>query len=82
MSGCIAVINAGSSSVKFAIYESVDMGALYRGQVEGIGTAPCLRIVDTKSEVIADRTWPNAGFDHDMATKEILRAGQSSCRAG
>ena len=76
MSGCIAVINAGSSSVKFAIYECVDMGALYRGQVEGIGTAPCLRIVNTKSEIIADRTWPSAGFDHDMATKEILRAGQ------
>ena len=76
MSGCIAVINAGSSSVKFAIFETVDMGALYRGQVEGIGTAPRLRIVDTKSEVIADRTWTSAGFDHDMATKEILRAGQ------
>ena len=76
MSSCIAVINAGSSSVKFAIDESVDAGALYRGQVEAIGTTPRPRIVDTKAGVVADRTWPSDGFDHDMATREILLAGQ------
>ena len=45
MSGCIAVINAGSSSVKFALYEaSGEANVLFRGQVEGIGVAPHLRI--------------------------------------
>jgi acetate kinase len=40
MPDCIAVINAGSSSVKFAIYAPGDALTLYRGQVEGIGTSP------------------------------------------
>ena len=40
MSGCVAVINAGSSSVKFALYEATrDAALLYRGQIEGIGVA-------------------------------------------
>ena len=39
MSGCIAVINAGSSSVKFALYEaSGEAKVLFRGQVEGIAS--------------------------------------------
>ena len=45
MSGCIAVINAGSSSVKFALYEAAgEVNVLFRGQVEGIGVAPHLKI--------------------------------------
>ena len=58
MLGCIAVINAGSSSVKFAIYEADDAIARYRGQVEGIGTAPCLRIVDAQAEGVATHIAP------------------------
>src|SRR6185437_12545858 len=55
MSDCIAVINAGSSSVKFAIYAPGEVIALYRGQIEGIGTTPRLRIVNAKGEAIAHR---------------------------
>jgi acetate kinase len=76
MPDCIAVINAGSSSVKFAIYAPGDAMTLYRGQVEGIGTSPHLRIVTTKAETIADRTWSPDGFNHGTATREILQAGQ------
>ena len=37
--GCIAVLNAGSSSIKFALYEAGRDGALlFRGQVERLGT--------------------------------------------
>ena len=33
--GCIAVLNAGSSSIKFALYETGRNGALlFRGQIE------------------------------------------------
>jgi acetate kinase len=76
MTGCIAVINAGSSSVKFAIYQAGGSIALYRGQVEGIGTAPRLRIVDAKAGIVTDHAWPNDGFDHTGATREILSAGR------
>src|SRR5215831_21365273 len=76
MPGCIAVINAGSSSVKFAIYEPGDAIALYRGQVEGIGTAPLLRIVDANAKIVADRPLQRDDCGHAMATREILLAGQ------
>ena len=45
MSETIAVLNAGSSSIKFALYsEGPQQPAAFRGQVEGIGTAPRLSI--------------------------------------
>ncbi len=76
MSGCIAVINAGSSSVKFAVYEaSGEANVLFRGQVEGIGTAPHLTIEDTDSRVVAEQNWPADGFDHVTATRELLTTG-------
>ena len=41
MTGCVAVLNAGSSSIKFALYEAGRDGALLlRGQVERIGQLP------------------------------------------
>ena len=76
MPDCIAVINAGSSSVKFGIYQAGQARVLYRGQVESIGTAPRLRMVDANAEVVADRSWPVGGFDHSTATREIILAGQ------
>jgi acetate kinase len=76
MSGCITVINAGSSSVKFAVYEaSGEAHVLFRGQVEGIGTTPHLTIEDTDSRVVAEQNWPANGFDHVTATRELLTTG-------
>ena len=41
MPACVAVINAGSSSVKFALYaDGADEAASFRGQVEGLGRRP------------------------------------------
>jgi acetate kinase len=76
MSGCIAVINAGSSSIKLALYPATaDADALYRGQLEGIGVAPHLKMKDGHGETIEDRTWPAAGFDHAAATEAMLSTG-------
>ena len=76
MSGCIAVINAGSSSVKFALYEaSGEANVLFRGQVEGIGVAPHLRIEDIHARAVAEHNWPADEFDHVTATRELLRTG-------
>jgi acetate kinase len=76
MSGYIVVINAGSSSVKFALYDTdADVSMRFRGQVEGIGVAPSLRIRNANSEVVAERTWPADEFDHDAATRELLKIG-------
>ena len=78
MSGCVAVINAGSSSVKFALYEALaEGGLLYRGQVEGIGQQPRLKVRDAKGETVAERAWAAAELDHAAATREILATGRS-----
>lgn len=39
---CLAVINAGSSSIKFALYDAAGRDRRLHGQVEGIGTNPHL----------------------------------------
>jgi acetate kinase len=71
MSGTIAVINAGSSSIKFALYDGPDSeDLLYRGQVEQIGVAPQLHVADANGERIAWHKW-NV-LDHAQATREII----------
>jgi acetate kinase len=76
MSDCIAVINAGSSSVKFAIFSDSDKSeVLFRGQIEGIGSSPHLGVKDADGETVVERTWPAAGLDHGAATREILDTG-------
>ncbi len=76
MTGRIAVINAGSSSIKFALYEATsEETCLFRGQIDGIGVAPRLTITDAKGGVVEDRAFRSEGFDHDAATREILAVG-------
>jgi len=72
--GCIAVLNAGSSSIKFAMYEPGAAGALLlRGQVERIGQAPHLEAKDGRTgEVLADRALADPRADHEAATAEII----------
>jgi len=72
--GCIAVLNAGSSSIKFALYEAGGDGALLlRGQVERLGLEPRLRARNAAGEVVLERRWPKGGLDHHGATVEILK---------
>jgi len=57
MSGCIAVINAGSSSVKFALFDASSIAAsLFHGQIEGIGTAPRLTVRDAANQTVTEDT--------------------------
>jgi len=71
MSGCVAVINAGSSSIKFAIYDAAEGEALmFHGKVEGIGASPKLEVSDAGGREVAAQGWP--ALDHAGATGEIL----------
>ena len=48
----ILVINAGSASVKFSVYETTFdrlLSAAAHGQVEGIGSAPRLKVADVST---------------------------------
>jgi acetate kinase len=77
MPGCIAVLNAGSSSIKFALYEAgYDGDLLFRGQIENIGQAPHLKVVDATGAVVAERRWTSGALDHHAATAEIMKVGR------
>ena len=76
MTDCIAVLNAGSSSIKFAIFGMDNGPAQFRGQVEAIGIAPALKVRDASGTVVTENKWPAAGFDHDRATRELLQTVQ------
>jgi acetate kinase len=73
MSACLAVLNAGSSSLKFAVYEAApDEPLLFKGQVDGIGVSPRLVLKGARGELLEERGWPADGFDHAAATHEVL----------
>ena len=77
MSGCIAVLNAGSSSIKFALYEAGAAPALlFRGQIESIGLSPHLTVASPDGERTVERNWPGEGIDHRAATHEIIHTAR------
>jgi acetate kinase len=68
----ILVINAGSSSIKFSVFEtgadrSVSPAA--HGEVEGIGTASRLSVTDPQGRSLAER--PVVGDDYESAITAI-----------
>ena len=73
---CVAVINAGSSSIKFAIFDVDEArpAVVLRGQVEAIGVAPKLTLKDSAGSLLEEKTWPAEGFDHSAAMDRILEA--------
>jgi len=57
----ILVVNAGSSSVKFQVFEVDGDGRLQRqlkGQMDGIGSRPRLRATGAGGDTLADRAYP------------------------
>ena len=72
--GCLAVLNAGSSSIKFGLYEAgTDGPLLFRGQIERIGSAAHLKATSAAGEPVAERNWANGALDHHGAANEIVR---------
>src|SRR5436190_13749846 len=54
----VLVLNAGSSSLKFSVFEQNDGAAWQvgsRGQVEGIGTSPRLSVKNDRGETLIDQ---------------------------
>ena len=73
MSDRIAVVNAGSSSIKFGVFEmGLDERLLFKGQVEQIGVAPRLSVQDSAGESLAEKEWGATDLNHQSATRVIL----------
>jgi acetate kinase len=69
----ILVINAGSSSIKFSVFETAADRSLtpsVHGEVAGIGTAPRFSVVDAQGSGLADEAIPR--HDHEGAIAAIL----------
>lgn len=66
MSDYVLVLNAGSSSLKFAVYvrpEGRDWRLESRGQIEGIGMSPRMRAADAMGETLVDENPGDAARD-------------------
>jgi acetate kinase len=70
----IAVLNAGSSSLKFSVFGVGGTLALnVRGQVEGIGTAPRFVAKDPTGAVVAEQRWDASdAIDHAGAVEHLF----------
>jgi acetate kinase len=55
----VAVLNAGSSSLKFSLYRSDDaaLALLTRGQAEGLFTSPKFVAKDGGGKVVDEKSW-------------------------
>lgn len=78
---CIGVINAGSSSIKFGIYQpGEDEPVVCRGRLEGLGTSPRMRVADAEGTVLVERSWSAEVLDARAATREVLATAAELAR--
>lgn len=74
MSDLILVLNAGSSSIKFALYEATDDPRLrLKGQLEGIGVAAHFSARDADGKSLGEQSWTDGiQPDHELATEFLM----------
>jgi acetate kinase len=74
MSEHILTINAGSSSVKFALFSTAGLDCIAIGQIEGLGTDPHLTVKDGRGERILVDALEGERFvaDHAGALAAVL----------
>ena len=76
MANAFVVLNAGSTSVKFAAYTGDDPHSLdlfCRGQLDGIGSQPSFAAKNSKGEVIETHTWnKDRPLDREEALKFVI----------
>lgn len=87
MSSAILTLNAGSSSLKFALFGGLDLRL--RGKVENIGTDPHMAVTDAAGETIEERRWAAAdGMEHEAFLEPLFEwigvhlAGESLSAVG
>jgi acetate kinase len=75
MADAIAVVNAGSSSIKFSLFaeRNSDLELKARGQVEGISTAPRFVAKDGGGALLAEKSWGDGvKLGHDGALDHLM----------
>jgi acetate kinase len=76
MSRTILTLNAGSSSIKFALYDMATARVRRRlsyGQIEGIGVEPHFIAKDAAGATVTEHRWPaGAKLDHEALLTPLL----------
>ena len=75
MGAAIAVLNAGSSSIKFSLFDAGDgdLRLALRGQAEGLYTAPRFVARDAGGTTLAEKSWGDgAALGHAGALDHLL----------
>lgn len=75
MTDAIAVVNAGSSSLKFSVFTSKAFKPLLHGQIEGLGHGAHAIAKAHDGRVLLEQRWaPDAHLDHEAALAYLLQA--------
>ena len=86
MADAIAVLNAGSSSIKFSLFVALDgdLELVARGQAEGLFTSPRFVAKDSAGKVLSEKAWgEGAQLGHAGALDHlvgVLRTGLGTNR--
>jgi acetate kinase len=75
MSAAIAVLNAGSSSVKFSVFvdDGAELRLRARGQIEGLFTAPHFVAKGADGAILAEKEWGEGQrLGHDGALDHLI----------
>jgi acetate kinase len=69
----ILVLNAGSSSIKLAVFaeRGSDLSLELRGQTDGLYTMPCFDARDPTGRVVAEKSWGRMALGHDAAIEYL-----------
>lgn len=83
MQDALLVLNAGSSSLKFAVFTDEDPPRpLLRGQLEGLFTAPRF-VAKNATEIVGEHEWnPGTRLGHERAVGFLLGWGRSGVLDG
>jgi acetate kinase len=74
MTPVLLVLNAGSSSLKFQVFERVegaDPRRVFRGLFESLGASPHLLIRDRAGTIVTDETFEDLAFGHEEALLRV-----------
>ncbi|NLS18699.1 acetate/propionate family kinase [Rhizobium sp. P40RR-XXII] len=75
MTKALITLNAGSSSLKFAVFshDGIALDQKVHGKIEGIGTAPHLIAKDMSGRVLTEHRWENgSGLGHEDFFRQLL----------
>lgn len=82
MADAIAVLNAGSSSIKFSLFleQGAELDFTVRGQIEGIYTAPRFVAKHGDGRTVAEKSWNDGTqLGHEGALDHIIAFLQTEC---